>query len=146
MNKTYSRILLSALSIAFCVGCGGGAPSDQPDLANVSGTVTLDGKPLANAMVEFSPDGDGRPSTGSTSSDGSYTLQYTADNSGAKIGGHTVTVSVLGADEDYAEGEGGDDEGGDDEDEADTGLPPGASDGSIKETVKAGSNTIDIAL
>ncbi|MEO2018121.1 MAG: carboxypeptidase-like regulatory domain-containing protein [Fuerstiella sp.] len=159
MNKTYSSFLLSALAIACCVGCGGGGPTDQPDLADVSGTVTLDGKPLANAMVEFSPDGEGRPSTGTTSSNGSYTLQYTANHSGAKIGVHSVTVSIAGADEDYEEGEGGtdddgaDDDGadddGDDEDEdveADTGLPPGASDGSIKETVKAGSNTIDIAL
>ena len=155
MNKTYSRILLSALAIACCVGCGGG-PADQPDLADVSGTVTLDGKPLANAMVQFSPDGKGRPSTGTTSSDGSYTLQYTADDSGAKIGGHSVTVSIVGADEDYAEGEGedgagddgtGDDgEGDDGEGDESDGLPPAASDGSIKQTVEAGSNTIDIAL
>ena len=116
-------------------------------------TVTLDGKPLANAMVQFSPDGQGRPSAGTTSSDGSYTLQYTADHSGAKIGEHTVTVSVVGADEDYAEGEGedvaddgADDDGADDENDMDTGLPPAASDGSIKKTIEAGSNTIDIAL
>ncbi len=152
MNKTYSRILLSALAIVCCVGCGGGGPADQPDLANVSGTVTLDGKPLADAMVQFNPDGEGRPSSGTTSSDGSYTLQYTADHSGAKIGGHSVTVSLVGADEDYAEGEGdddtgdGDEDGDEDEDDGDTGLPPAASDGSIKQTVEAGSNTIDIAL
>ncbi len=112
----------------------------MPDLGTVSGKVTLDGKPVAGAMVMFKPVASGRSSSGTTSSDGSYELQYTVDNAGAMIGEHTVSVIVEAGEEDYE----GDEEGEDVE--ADSGLPPSATDGSIKQTVKAGANTIDIAL
>jgi hypothetical protein len=35
-------------------GCGGGTPDDRPRVA-VSGTVTLDGRPLNNAVIRFVP-------------------------------------------------------------------------------------------
>lgn len=44
--------LLLVLSLLF-LGCGGNG--DGPQLTNVSGTVTLDGEPLADASVEFAP-------------------------------------------------------------------------------------------
>ena len=49
-------LALITLSLFF-IGCGGGAASDAPDLGQVSGVVTMDGKPLEGAMVTFEPTG-----------------------------------------------------------------------------------------
>ena len=43
----------TALGIAIC-GCGAGIPDTRPRIA-VSGTVTLDGQPLENAVIRFVP-------------------------------------------------------------------------------------------
>lgn len=141
--KTQSHFLLVAFVVTGLAGCGG-PPADQPDLGEVTGKVTNGGSPLANALVTFTPVEKGRPSTATTAADGTYTLLYTAEANGAQIGEHTVTVSLVEQQQNYEEGE----DGGDDEEEesADTGLPATASDGSIKKSVKAGPNTIDIAL
>lgn len=126
---------LAALTISAIAGCGG-PPSDQPELVEVSGTVTVGGKPLANALVEFVPDAKGRPSTGTTDESGNYELQYTAEYSGVPAGSYTVTISLVQEEGNYEDnGEGGD-----------SGLPASASDGSLKKTVEAGGGTIDIAL
>lgn len=147
MSKTYFEIVLTATIAAGCIGCGGGAPDDLPELAEVTGKVTLGGNPLADALVTFSPVEAGRPSAGTTSEDGTYTLQYSVDYAGAKVGEHTITVSPAGSEASYEEGAEGSGGTGDEEDEQDdSGLPPAASDGSIRKTVKAGSNTIDIEL
>ena len=71
------------------VGCGG---TPGPALGQVSGTVTLDGSPLDQALVEFVPE-DGRPSFGTTGANGKYVLQYTDDKSGAVIGKHHVKIT-----------------------------------------------------
>jgi hypothetical protein len=69
-------------------GCGG--PSDQPDLGEVSGTVTLDGKPVPGINVLFSPD-TGRPAGAKTDESGYYELVYLAGVNGCKVGPNTVT-------------------------------------------------------
>ncbi|HEX7380297.1 MAG TPA: carboxypeptidase regulatory-like domain-containing protein [Pirellulales bacterium] len=56
----------------------------------------MDGAPLANAQVIFSPDG-GRPSTGVTDAAGKYTLTYIRDVKGAKLGAHSVRVETVPA-------------------------------------------------
>lgn len=72
-------------------GCG--SESDGlPPRAPVSGTVTLDGEPLAFAMVTFHPDGEGNPGNASTREDGSYTVSTYHSQDGAIIGKHVVTV------------------------------------------------------
>ena len=126
-------MLLGLLSV---IGCGG-VPSDQPETASVTGTVTLNGNPLSNVIVTFSPTG-GRPSVGTTDEYGSYTLQYTAKTPGAVIGEHTVSIAFA------EEGDGG--YGADEDDVMVSSLPTSASDGSIKKTVEAGSNEIPIEL
>jgi len=70
------------------VGCGG-RPSDQPDLAPVSGVVTLDGAPLVGKDIVFSP-ATGRPAMGRTDESGAYELWYTVDYKGSIIGPHNV--------------------------------------------------------
>jgi hypothetical protein len=69
------------------------------DVAKVSGTVTLDGKPLPDAVILFQPKG-GRPSHGQTGPDGTYQLLYTIDRAGAMVGTSTVTISTAIEDND----------------------------------------------
>jgi hypothetical protein len=78
-----------------CALCASGCntPSDQPELAPVSGVVTLDGKPLANKTVIFTPP-TGRPSMGTTNEEGEYELRYTMTIEGAIIGTHDVTITT----------------------------------------------------
>ena len=59
------------LAVASAAGCGG-APDDRPDLGEVSGVVTLDGAPVENAVVQFTP-AAGRPSQARTAADGGTT-------------------------------------------------------------------------
>ena len=92
-NHCYVR--LGAVSVALLVICGcGGAPSDMPDLGTVSGTITLDGEPLADANVYFRPLDGGRTSRARTDEQGRYELQYNATKEGAKVGGHRVRITT----------------------------------------------------
>lgn len=119
------------------VGCGGGA--DTPDLGDVSGTILLDGKPLADASVEFTP-ANGRGSVAVTDSQGRYTLRYTNDADGAVLGAHTVRISTGRAGT-------GSNEGGESTAAVPERVPPkynSATD--IKVEVKAGSNTFDYKI
>lgn len=126
-------LAVGVLSLLFLSACGS---SDRPPLARVSGTVTLDDKPLEGARVTFTP-AEGRPSTGTTDSEGKYELQYAVDAMGASVGEHTVTVEPPELDDDLSE-----------EEAARKGmtLPAAASDGSLKKEVTSGSNDIPIAL
>lgn len=84
----------SCLAILFaCQGCFSG--SSVP-LADVSGVVSKDGKPVADATVVFSPT-DGRPSSGKTDQEGTFHLQFTKDHEGAVLGAHNVTITLPGA-------------------------------------------------
>ena len=55
---------------ALCLGCESG-----PEIASVEGTVTMDGKPLANATVLFVPE-NGRPAGGRTDERGHYLRDF----------------------------------------------------------------------
>ncbi|WP_245764647.1 carboxypeptidase-like regulatory domain-containing protein [Planctomicrobium piriforme] len=59
----------------------------------MSGVVTLDGQPLANADLLFQP-AAGRPSTGQTDESGRYSLTYSAKATGAKVGDHQVRITT----------------------------------------------------
>ena len=131
--RLFSTLLFCCLPVV--CGCGGGT-SDQPPLAEVSGQVTLDGKPLPNVTLTFTPVESGRPSSAVSDDSGNFTLEYTANASGAMIGKHKVMVAVI--EEDDVEVSVGS--------EAAVTLPAAASDGSMVKEVKEGSNTIDIAL
>ncbi len=70
-------------------GCG----SDGPKLAEVTGKVTVDGKPVPNAIVTFNPTAPGGSnSLGKTDSQGNYRLSFTQDKRGAMIGEHEVEI------------------------------------------------------
>ncbi|QDT66993.1 peptidase associated/transthyretin-like domain-containing protein [Calycomorphotria hydatis] len=89
--KTVAVCLL-AFSLSL-TGCNS-APSDLPEIAQVSGTVTLDGEPLPYATLMFQPS-SGRPSVGVTDQSGNYSLAYNSDYQGAKVGPHTIKITTF---------------------------------------------------
>ncbi len=62
-------------------------------LGTVTGTVLLDGRPLSNATVEFTPY-EGSASYGITNSKGYYTLFYLPASPGAVIGSNVVRITT----------------------------------------------------
>ena len=87
--RTRFLFLLGMVSV---LGCG------DSKVASVSGTVKLDGEPLANAVVIFQPLGDGKinPGVGSTSrtnDKGEYRLSLIGGGNGAVVGTHRVEIS-----------------------------------------------------
>lgn len=91
-------LLLSLLAINFS-GCGGTA-SDRPPLGEVQGVVKLDGQPFEGAFVMFVPE-NGRPSVGTSDSEGRYVLKYLENVPGAALGTHQVRINTTsqGSDE-----------------------------------------------
>src|SRR5690348_11061114 len=83
--------LVGLLTAVGAVGCSSG-----PKLAEVNGTVRLNGKPLADIMVEFNPDAaTGARSTGATDENGRYTLICDDQRPGAIVGPHRVVLHDL---------------------------------------------------
>jgi hypothetical protein len=82
--------IFSVLLLVLLSGCGGGGPQVAP----VTGTVTLDGKPLPNAEVVFAPVDGGRPSTARTVDGGQYELLFKRGQPGAIVGPHTVRIWI----------------------------------------------------
>lgn len=83
---------LICLVMLATIGCGG---SSRPKMAKVSGTVTLDGKPLEGAQVVFIADGAPRNATGTTDAAGKFTLTTFEANDGAVLGEHSITVTKM---------------------------------------------------
>lgn len=105
-------------------------------LGRVTGVITLDGQPLADADVTFQPEGEGRAAAGTTDSQGHYELVYLNDAKGAIVGPNLVSVTTF-------------------RDAADDGSTPEVpeklpsryqSDSSVKVEVEKGSNTFDFDL
>ena len=121
--------LLTVASMA-AVLCSSGCddtPSDQPELGQVHGVVTMDDLPLSGVSVYFKPD-VGRQSIAKADQLGNYTAMYKLDEPGVKIGPNTVTVE-------WGTGESG------------PAIPPeyGAK-STLKLDVKAGDNEFNIDM
>ena len=93
-----SKTVCSLICMVLIAGCsGGGEP--LPELTEVTGTVTLDGKPLENISVIFQPEAaDQASSRGTTNAEGKFKLMYNQDASGAVSGKHKVRFAVMDAD------------------------------------------------
>jgi hypothetical protein len=78
------------LALPILTGCGKGGLH----LAPVSGFVSVDGKPVADVGVMFSPldSKAGPPAVGTTDDSGRFTL-VTANREGAVVGEHRVAIS-----------------------------------------------------
>lgn len=75
-----------------------GCWSRKPNVASVTGVVTLDGKPVARATVGFQPR-TGRPAYGGTDEHGHYRLFYDFRSAGAVVGTCDVTITTAHEDE-----------------------------------------------
>jgi hypothetical protein len=126
--KTRALVALAALTAGLVAGCGGG-------LSEVTGTVTLDGRPVRGLEVRFEPKDPaiGTTAIGYTQADGTYRLHYPGDKTGAPAGEYTVHIS-------------GGESGGEDD------MPPVRvarkynSASELSATVKPGSNTFDFEV
>jgi hypothetical protein len=94
MMMVRSCVFVAALMLV--VGCGSAGKT-----VPVSGAITLDGKPLANAHVVFQPEaakGNSNPGIGSfafTGPDGRYTLRtFDTEQPGAVVGTHRVEINL----------------------------------------------------
>ncbi len=137
MNRTLryacALCVTALIFVGPLAGCGG-----PGNVGEVTGTVTLDGNPLAGAMVTFTPAEGGLPAAGRTDESGRYTLQYSRDAGGAKIGEHRVTITT------YSEGD----------PDAESPVPSSPEkvpakynvDSELTATVKPGGNQIDFPL
>ncbi|MCC9605111.1 carboxypeptidase regulatory-like domain-containing protein [Blastopirellula sp. JC732] len=85
------------IGFSLLAGCG---DAGDPQLGKVTGRVTLDGKTLTEARIEFTPR-SGSPSYGTTDQEGNYSLRFTRDRQGAIVGTHTVRIRTF-RDEDDA--------------------------------------------
>lgn len=99
--KSIRSQVVSAPALTFIIiaslisGCSGPAVDySLVDLVQASGTVTLDGKPLPNAVVTFEDVSDDTMSYAKTDADGNYTLQFDSEMSGVKVGKKVVRIST----------------------------------------------------
>ncbi len=93
MSRSYWRCAVGLVAMACLAGCGG-AGGDRPETVPVTGTVTLDGTPVAGATVAFSPSaGGGRSAHGITDANGRFKLTTFEAGDGAMPGSYKVGVS-----------------------------------------------------
>lgn len=87
------RSVFALAALTAIVGC-----NDRPyRLAPVSGTITLDGEPLAGVVINLQPmagggDAPGPGSTGKCDADGRYTVETLHGEPGAVVGKHRVRI------------------------------------------------------
>ena len=94
--KTYYYLCFVVLlpALLFVSGCG-----DDKAPAKVTGTITMDGKPIVGAEVTFTPNDGTRMSQGNTDAQGKYELRFSAQAAGAAVGTHRVSIRLASADE-----------------------------------------------
>ncbi len=131
--KTNSILLFGVFVGCLCVALVGCSKSPAP--AKVTGTVTLDGKPVVGAEIIFKPQDGSRSSVGATDSEGKYKLRFSASLEGAAVGTHNVTIST-----------------GEVEESGEAGAPVETVPAKynkksvLQETLKSGRNTVDFKL
>ena len=94
--RAVALVLTATAGATLLAGCG--ANGDRPELGEVTGTITFNGEPLANAQIAFRPTSGGRYSSGATDENGQYRLLYILmpeEVWGAKLGEHMVIVSTF---------------------------------------------------
>jgi hypothetical protein len=133
------RSCFVATSLAAALICAGCGKAQGPEMAAVTGTITLDGRPLPDVNIQFVPEASGgSPSFGGTNADGEYRLMFSQNRSGAMLGKHRVEIAAR----EQRLDEGGNPIGPEPVKVPAKYLKPGA----LTATVEPGSNTIDFPL
>ncbi|MEN9554035.1 MAG: hypothetical protein RLZZ232_321 [Planctomycetota bacterium] len=93
MQSNMKRMGISAILLA---GCSATNSIDygKVSLVDVSGTVTLDGQPLAAAVITFEDPSTGNFSFARTDASGQYTLQFDSEKDGVTPGRKVVRLST----------------------------------------------------
>jgi hypothetical protein len=86
MMRRFFCLLPASVLLLGVTGCGSGT-----QVVPVSGTVTIDGKPLTKGYVRVMP-ANYRPATGAIGPDGKFTLTTKTPNDGCIIGTHPAVV------------------------------------------------------
>jgi len=95
-NFKIGSLAVALASLGLLVGCAG-----DSDLGDVKGLITLDGAPLENAFISFTP-GETEAAAGAavtfgkTDSEGKYHMIVTDDLAGAYIGSNLVRIKKGG--------------------------------------------------
>jgi hypothetical protein len=88
------RQLLILPALVFVVGCAGSdGDGDRLDVFETTGTIKLNGKAVADAVVTFAPKGQHPAAVGRTDADGYYTLTTYDAGDGAAAGDFNVLVA-----------------------------------------------------
>lgn len=99
LNRPFSRLVM----LVMLVGLSGCEEQKKPrlqtangrTLGHVVGWITLDGKPLAGAQVDFH-NKITRTCSGGTDQDGRYELKFNRQLKGAPVGEHQVAIGLFG--------------------------------------------------
>lgn len=87
-SRSLPLLGLMASALLVGLGCGDGRPTRVP----ISGTVTIDGKPLKFGSVLFVPPA-GRPAGGALDANGRYELSCDEKGDGTMLGEYKVAVT-----------------------------------------------------
>lgn len=147
--KNFTLILGGMMASGVLWGCDTAPKANYENLGlvQVSGEVTLDGKPLSGAMVKFETK-NGQYSYGITDSGGHYNLRFDSEKLGVTAGDKIVRISTaasVGEGEEVSEepaGEEGEEEGLEGQTPKKTERVPEKynKNSELKETVKPGEN------
>ncbi len=94
MIMTKTRFDVYPAYIVILLACFAGCGKTGPEVAPVTGRITLDGKPLENADILFQPDGSKPPSAGRSDASGHYELAYKRGVMGGMVGSNTVRITI----------------------------------------------------
>ena len=91
MKKPLITVVLFALALV-CTGC-----KKDTGTVPVTGKIIVNGEPMEDVFVSFSPVGEGEPGSGRTDAQGVYTLKTSQGEMGAgvKPGSYKVSLSKL---------------------------------------------------
>lgn len=94
--QVYLRWSAACLASLCLCGCDSGPQSryDTVSLVPATGKITLDGEPLAAALVSFEDPSNGTFSCGVTDGSGNYKLQLDSVKSGVTLGRKSVRIST----------------------------------------------------
>jgi len=84
---------ISILALPILIGCG--SSSGLPKTYQVTGKVTLKGKPVEGAIVTFISDQKTKEAVGSTNANGEYKLSTFGPGDGALPGSYKITITQL---------------------------------------------------
>jgi hypothetical protein len=96
MRPAHLKLAFVLCGLLFLSGCGGDI--ERPEIATVTGTVTLDGNPIDHGIVYFYPDSTkgtkGPMAMAEIGPDGKYSIKSAGDRDGAIIGFHQIRVEI----------------------------------------------------